>query len=184
MNKFIQPVFLVVFLISLSAASFAQEVDSTNTETPHYKHSIGTVITSTSGIGMSYRYRLEKSFGVQFSYLPLIERTNGSTTNQAFGLMFLYTFYEAEKSNFYVYQGNSLWTQREQYYYYNSGGYYQYDEPESHSYYRTYLNHGLGLGMEFLIQERGGFNLQIGLGSYDNFTSILPAGGISLFYKL
>lgn len=145
-------------------------------------------MTSTSGLGMSYRYRLKNSFGMQVSYLPIFDKTQPNENDQVFGFSFLYTFYEGEKSNFYIYQGNTLWiiqevSYRDTYNNYN-GYYYTYSGYEEYTNNRNFINNSLGLGMEFLIQERGGLNLQIGLGGYNNFNTILPSGGISLFYKL
>ena len=70
-------------------------------------------MTSTSGLGMSYRYRMKNSFGIQVSYLPIIDNTQPNENDQVFGFSFLYTFYEGEKSNFYIYQGNTLWVIQE-----------------------------------------------------------------------
>lgn len=190
MNKLIYQLFLVFIIVSSSTTSFAQEIDSTSTEKNYYKHAVGMTFTSASGLGMSYRYRIKNSFGFQISYLPVIETIRGRENNHVFGFSFIYTFYEGEKSNFYIYQGNSYWISQEV-----GGGYYAYHTNngaihtnpnyyEEYNYYKKFMNNSLGLGMEFLIQERGGVNIQVGLGGYDNFTSILPAGGISLYYKL
>lgn len=184
MNKSIFKLLACIFLCASTYITYAQQIDSTKTTPSYYKHSIGVTLTTTSGMGLSYRYQLKNGFGIQTSYLPIFETATYGEKLHVFGLCFLYNFHRSEKTNFYVYEGNSLLVYRvnKRQDYFNNNGFYQYSEQRT--YYESFLNQSIGLGMEFLIQERGGFNIQLGIGGYNNFSSILPSGGFSLYYKL
>ena len=108
---------------------------------------------------------------------------NESVQEYHLGLVFLYNIVRNRRSSFFVYQSN----------------YFRYkEETITTSYWdpnnqRTVFeeqaqiserwNHGVGIGIEFLIVRVVSFNLMGGFGAYDDFKTIGVAGEAGLYYR-
>ncbi|MGZ5281295.1 MAG: hypothetical protein ACXWEY_03365 [Bacteroidia bacterium] len=165
----------LVICMSLSITNLqAQSTENEDTET--LKHSIGAGAGFTTGYGLSYRYRPGK-FGGQINFAPY---SNNDVSRYSAGLTFLYTIIENKVSNLYLYQGN--------HFYYNSQLEWVYD-PTSSSNSRmervteSYLNNGLGFGIELIVAKRVGINLMAGYAGYRNFSQLNITGEGALYYK-
>jgi len=162
----------VIFLSFLNTSLFCQTNNETiNKENIKYKYSIGAGIGYATGYGASFRYTPNK-FGVQANFSPMY---NENTTQFSIGVTFLYKLIEAEKTSFYLYQGNH-------YNYYKSSHY--------NSYYNQYnnsetqrFNNGVGVGIQFIILKRVGLDIMGGYAFYDNFERLNLTGEAGLYYK-
>lgn len=136
-------------------------------------HSAGLITGSTTGYGLSYRYRSDYKIGVQLSYGPF---KNQEQFKQFTSFAFLFDLVKTEKSNLYLYQSNGFWHTK-----YNERDlYYHYYRPE---YSQSYWNNAIGIGMEFTIQKVVGINFMMGYGAYENFRLITLSGEFGVFYK-
>lgn len=156
----------LLFVFLSVSMLFAQQ------EKPYSNHSIGFSYGFANTLGPTYRYKPEHGFGLQASYLPMIERTKYTTSgptetshNSYTGLTFFYTFSNNETRNLFLYQGNLR---------------FPYD-----TYKKEYsLNNSLGMGMEWVGKRRTGLNLLLGIAGYGDFSLILPSLSFQAFYKL
>lgn len=162
---------MLLFSIRLVAQNATEE-----TSPEKFKHAIGAGAGFTTGYGLSYRYTPGK-FGIQVNFAPYHDN---ETDRYSIGLTPLYFLIQNKGSNLYIYQGN--------HYYYNSQLTYVYDPnmPASQDQVRTkegYFNNGLGIGVEFIILKRIGFNLMAGYAAYKNFEQLNVTGETGLYYK-
>jgi hypothetical protein len=171
---------LAVLFAGLSVFALGQEIKEL--ENPaRYKHAIGAGAGFTTGYGLSYRY-LHGKFGGQINFAPY---HNNETTRYSAGLTFLYKIIEGENTNLYLYQGN--------HFYYNSQMTYIYPivkgpgmptpEPTYERVTESYMNNGVGIGIEFIIIKRIALNLMGGYASYRNFSQINFTGEAALYYR-
>lgn len=166
MKKRFQISFTLAFVFFMHISLYGQETASAKDNT-QFKHSLGVGAGLTTGYGLSYRY-VPNKFGIQLTTALL---KNDYNTDFNLGVTFLYKLIEAEKTNFFLYQGNM--------YYFNR---YQYEDyyPEETS---SYLNNSLGIGIEFIILKRVSFNLMGGYAFLDNFEQIGFTGETGLYFK-
>ncbi len=163
---------ILTFLIFLSVATISK---SQETEPIQLKnHSVGLIAGSTTGYGLSYRYRSDYNIGVQVSYGPFKNQTNFI---QFTSFAFTYDLIKTKKSNFYLYQSNGFWHNKRTYY-----DYYYYPSQE-YNYTEAFWNHAIGVGMEFTIHDVVGLNFMTGYGSYENFNYITFSGEFGVYYK-
>ena len=169
----------IVFLVILPFRNFGQETVSVSTVQP-YKHSIGAGVGFTTGYGLSYRFMPNK-LGAQINFAPF---RNSETERYSLGITFLYKLIESNITNLYLYQGN--------HFYYNSQLQTFYEpkdplgshvEPTTKRVTESYLNNGLGIGIEFIIAKRIAFNLMGGYAGYRNFQQINFTGETALYFR-
>ena len=137
-------------------------------------HSVGAAAGFTTGYGLSYRYRPGK-FGVQGTFAPY---SSGDVKTFSTGVTFLYTILENSSSNLYIYQGN--------HYFYHSfiGSTYEANGTYTTKRYTdSYMNNGLGVGIELIVAKRVGLNLMGGYAAYENFSGLNLTGEVAMYYK-
>ncbi|MFI5222002.1 MAG: hypothetical protein ACHQK8_06740 [Bacteroidia bacterium] len=148
--------------------------NSASPDTTNYKYGVGAGAGFTTGYGLSFRYTPSRC-GVQFNFAPY----HASGTNiYSVGLTFLYRLVETHSANLFLYQGN--------HFYYNSQPV-NYIDPNNNMQQRRqtdqYFNNGLGIGIEFIIVKRIGFNIMMGYAAYDNFNEVNFTGETGLYFK-
>lgn len=173
MIKKIKNIFVALLFTSAFSSSFAQTTDFPLEE---YKYGIGGGAGFTTGYGLSFRY-LPKKFGAQLNFAPYKAE---DTERYSLGLTFIYKIIESKITNLYLYQGN--------HYYYNSYLAYTYNpnvpySEELKKVKESYLNNGVGFGIEIIIAKRIGLNLMAGYAFYDNFRKLNVTGEAALYYK-
>lgn len=136
-----------------------------------FKHSLGIGAGFTTGVGLSYRYLPEK-FGFQTNFAPL--RVDENETIISLGFTFIYRLIEAERSNFYLYQGNHFLYEKWDGYYYR----YMYDGYTDRSFYN-----GIGMGLELIVLNSIGFNIMFGYAAHENFSRLGLTGETAIYYK-
>lgn len=178
MLKKLFPICIVTLVVlCFYTTLYAQEADK-NEPVQKLKHSLGAAAGFTTGYGISYRY-WPKKFGIQATFAPY------STKNKRLfstGLTFLYSLLENEGSNLYLYQGNHFFyesTYRNDYYSNNTAN----STNRSWKTDNSFLNNGLGFGIELIAAKRVGINLMAGYAFYKNFEQLNLTGEFGLFYK-
>ncbi len=166
----------LLFLVLLLNFNFIAHGQDQKEEEHKLVHSIGAGAGFSTGYGLSYRYK-PGNFGGQINLAPYVDQ---NIKRYSLGLTFLYTLIENRFSSLYLYQGN--------HFYYNS----QFTEiylpypPYTMSRERiteSYMNNGLGFGLEIIIAKRIGFNIMAGYAAYKNFTQLNLTGETALYYK-
>ena len=162
--KFLIPLLFMLFLCVKSSTQ--EKADSVNKI--HFKYGLGLGIGSTTGYGLSFRY-IPNKFGAQISFAPF---KDNYSTQISLGITFLFNLIETDKTKFFIYEGNA----------------YSYNKYQNESYFvgsnnSSYWNNGIGIGIEFIILKRVGFNIMGGYGGYHNFTSINITGETGLYFK-
>ncbi len=130
-------------------------------------HSVGVVIGFTTGYGLSYRFN-SKIIGFQINFAPYYDEYK-NIYNVGFTL--LKDLLVNEKTKLFLYLSNS----------YNYENFHSVAYPSRGK--RKYFNHGIGIGFEFLIHKRIGFNLMSGYGAYRNFEQVNLTAETGIFYK-
>jgi hypothetical protein len=156
----------VIFLSFINTSLFCQ----TNSENNKQKFSLGAGVGFTTGYGVSFRFTPNK-FGVQATFSPMYD---DNKTQISAGVSFLYAIMETEKTCFYLYQGNHYNYKKLTY-----NGYY----PTNHVTEFKILNSGIGIGIQFIIFKRVGFDIMAGYAFYDNFQALNLTGEAGLYYK-
>lgn len=162
---------ICIFGTSSSSAQSGMAADSMR-----FKHSLGAGAGFTTGYGLSYRY-MPKRFGVQVNFAPY---KNGDTERYSAGLTFLYNLIETRPANLFLYEGNHFYSETSLNYLYDPFGS-QMPVPMKST--DSYLNNGVGVGIEFKIAKRIGFNLMAGYAFYRNFQNINFTGETALYFK-
>lgn len=162
-------------LLVNSNSSFAQDSLSKN-NVKKFKYGIGGGAGFATGYGLSFRYIPEK-FGAQFNFAPYIDNT---TSRFSVGATFLYKLNENNTTNVYLYQGN--------HFYYNSQIIEEHDPanpgiPIKNSITDSYINNGVGFGLEIVFVKCVGLNLMAGYAAYKNFQQLNVTGEMALYYK-
>ena len=165
---------VLIFFLSYSSAN-AQDSIKKNEEI-HYKYGIGGGAGFATGYGLSFRY-IPKKFGAQVNFAPF---KNKETERYSVGVTLIYMIIESKVSNLFLYQAN--------HYYYNSQMIYAYDVkmPDSQELVKStesYVNNGLGFGIEIVMAKRVGLNLMAGYAFYNNFSQLNVTGEAALYYK-
>jgi len=160
---------LMMFLFTSTEANALEADEAEEVHALH--HSLGIGAGLTTGIGLSYRY-LPNKIGAQLNFAPL--RVDEYETTVSLGLTFIYRLIAAEKSNFFIYQGNHFMYEKWK-------GYYDPYTSISDTY-RTF-NHGIGLGFELIVLNHVGFNIMFGYAVRDNFSSLGLTGETAIYYK-
>lgn len=165
---------ILILLLSNSIAN-AQDTGDKLPE-PKYKYGIGGGAGFATGYGLSFRY-IPKKFGAQVNFAPY---KNSETERYSVGVTLLYLLIESKTSNLFLYQAN--------HYYYNSQSYYNYnfnlpDRKELVVTKESYVNNGLGFGIEIIMAKRIGLNLMAGYAFYNNFSQLNVTGEAALYYK-
>jgi hypothetical protein len=173
MNYKLLSFFTLLFVISSCHVKLnAQSND--NEPNQLLKHSIGAGAGFTTGYGLSYRYRPAK-FGVQVNFAPY---SRNDVKTYSTGLTFLYTIIENNASNLFLYEGN--------HYFYNSyigSTYVANGTYITKRYTESYVNNGVGVGIELIVAKRVGINLMGGYAFYNNFKGLNLTGETALYYK-
>jgi len=166
----------IATMLLMSVTAFAQE----NEKKCELNHAFGFNVGSTTGIGLSYQLWHKQKCALQLTAGPRITNENDQYLN--FGLGGIYKLRDRNRVDFLTYGGvNFIHTRGIEYDY--SGPYYG-----NNSYIKTtnQVNVGAGIGFEFNLAGDFYVNAMGGFGAYstNNRWSLLPAGEISLFYKL
>lgn len=171
--KGLKQILTILIVLNIVRNAFAQ---TTSTPTEEYKYGIGGGAGFTTGYGLSFRY-LPKKFGAQLNFAPY---KSEDTETYSVGLTFVYKIIESKITNLYLYQGN--------HYYYNSYMGYSYNpnipyNEELVKITESYMNNGVGFGIEIIMAKRIGLNLMAGYAFYDNFKKLNITGEAALYYK-
>lgn len=158
-----------------STSGYAQDSSSTKV-VKKLKYGIGGGAGFATGYGLSFRYIPEK-FGAQVNFAPYVDNT---TSRYSVGATFLYKLNENNTTNVYIYQGN--------HFYYNSQLIEEYDPnnpgiPIKNRVTDSYLNNGVGFGLEIIFVKCVGLNLMAGYAAYKNFQQLNVTGEMALYYK-
>lgn len=157
-----------VILFSIIGFSNGQN-DSKSMDTVNFKHSLGIGAGFTTGLGMSYRFAINK-FKIQTTFAPI---KDDYSTDIHLGITAIFRLIESEYTNFYLYQGN--------YFHYDKLNNDNYSYSSRDEVEKTW-NHGIGVGIEFVIVKRIGLNLMAGYAGYDSFDRIGLTGETGLYY--
>ncbi len=179
-NKMKKLYLMAVYAILPASFLFAQ-ASSDTVVSVKYTNAIGAGAGFTTGYGLSYRY-IPGRIGFQANFAPYHDKQ--SDTYSA-GVTFIYTLIESKTANLFLYEGNHYYYDSQMVYYTDSTKNIQTTDT-SHITGRmteSYVNNGVGFGMEFIIVKRIGFNLMAGYAFYDNFRSINFTGETGLYYK-
>ncbi len=160
--------------------SIKHDVDQEN----KFKYAVGAGAGFTTGYGLSYRYFPSK-YGAQVNFAPYHTK---EIDRYSLGLTLLYMMIESKTTNLFLYQGN--------HYYYNSEIMYYTDlnqttqttqttqpSPIQRTNRDSYVNNGIGIGIEFIVSKRIGFNLMAGYAAYKNFEQLNFTGESALYFK-
>ena len=128
------------------------------------KHALGFAAGITTGYGLSYQF-LPNKFGARFTFAPV---SQGNTMLYSMGVTLIYQLHESERSNIFIYQGN----------------HYIHTSFNSNDNTHEYFNNGIGVGIEFVIFDRIGYNIMGGFAVIDNFSTLFPTIESGLYYKL
>ncbi|MDD2426408.1 MAG: hypothetical protein PHU00_10405 [Bacteroidales bacterium] len=131
-----------------------------------YAHSLGIAAGSTTGYGISYRYWPAK-IGVQGTFAPYSDEWG---SNYSAGVSLLYKIVQAEKVNFFLYQGNHYLYTKEKY------------NDNDYEIINNHFNSGIGFGVEFIILKRVSLNLMGGYAGFENFRRIGFTGETGLYF--
>jgi hypothetical protein len=146
-----------------------------------HKHAIGIGAGFTTAYGLSYRYTPSR-LGVQVNFAPF---KNDYVTSVSSGVTFLYTLIPGNVASLFLYQGNHYYYKRETIYFEDATK--NISTPGKSNFYDTstdsYINNGVGFGIELLFAKQVGFNLMAGYASYVNFTQINITGEVGLYFK-
>lgn len=170
--------FILTFQVCLKIEGQQLKIEDS---TKLFKHSIGVGAGFTTGYGLSYRFMPNK-LGVQVNFAPyhttLIDRYST-------GISFFYRLIESKTTNLFLYQGNHYYYSSETHYFMNSDLMEETYEITNHmtSKKDNYVNNGLGIGIEFIIVKRIGFDIMMGYAFYNTFTQVNFTGEAGLYYK-
>lgn len=163
---------LLLALIASHSNCYAQNESKQPSDTIKFKNAIGAGAGITTGFGLSYRY-IPRKCGVQINFSPI---KNNFETTVSVGLTLIHYLLENDKTNLYLYLGNC--------YLYESlqqtdsiGKVIQGKEEKS------YVNNGIGIGMEIIILKRISLNLMGGYASINSFKELGFTGETGLYYK-
>ena len=156
-TKFI--IVAALFMCTIIQNGFSQDSTSSKSvnEAGKSKHAIGLVLGTSAGYGLSYRYTPNR-FGAQVTFAPYIE---DNYYNICTGLTFTYDLKNYKYTRLFLYQSNSLFSTSTE----------------------SFVNNGVGAGIELISKHQIGTNLMAGYASYDNLSSINLTAEIGLFYK-
>ncbi|MES2780939.1 MAG: hypothetical protein V4651_13690 [Bacteroidota bacterium] len=173
-KQMISKIFIIVSLLLSFHQANAQ--DSTLQKTKPYIFGIGCGAGFATGYGLSFRY-VPNKFGAQVNFAPYKDT---ETERYSIGVTFLYTVIASQITNLYIYQAN--------HYYYNSQTTYVYnpnvpDQQEKIRSTESYVNNGVGFGIEIIMAKRIGLNLMTGYAFYNNFKQLNVTGEVALYYK-
>lgn len=165
----------VLYWMTGSSSIYGQNSASTEIE-EDYKFGIGIGAGFATGYGLSFRYHPNK-FGAQVNFAPY---KTPVTERYSVGVTFLYNIIESRITNLYLYQAN--------HYLYHSYIDYVYNPvfPNMTEEVRrtdSYVNNGLGFGIEIILAKRIGFNIMTGYAFYNNFKELNVTGEAALYYK-
>lgn len=149
-------------LIEISA--YGQEENNLN-DKKSIEHSVGIVGGLTTGYGLAYRLKVN-TFGFRTNFAPYSSQYSRS---YIIGLTLTKDIVTNEKTKLFLYLGNS----------YN----YYILHPNASREYNKYLNSGIGVGMEFSILEKIGFDLMAGYGYYGRNKEVNLTAEAGLFYR-
>ena len=176
---------LVIFFLLIGGLISNAQVSSEQEKNLLYKHAIGAGAGFTTGYGLSYRY-IPSKWGFQINFAPYYTK---ETERYSIGLTALYRLIESKVSSLFLYEGN--------HFYYDSYITY-YDPTNPQVVYMSgaaqnnlikkretenFVNNGIGVGIEFIIVKRIGFNLMGGYAFYRNFEQLNFTGETGLYYK-
>lgn len=167
-------------LISVTLKLEAQNIGKQDTQQT-FKHGVGAGAGFTTGFGLSYRY-MPLRYGVQLNFAPY---HSIETDMYSLGLTFLYRLVETQTANLYLYQGNHYFYNSQTIYYVDQGKMNQTIDQTNYSNrtVESYVNNGLGIGIEFIIVKRIGFNIMMGYATYNNFSEVNFTGETGLYFK-
>jgi len=158
---------ICVLLIILPFAYINGQTTNKQDTISRSDHSVGIAIGFTTGYGLSYRFNSE-IIGFQINFAPYYDEYK-NIYNVGFTL--LKDLLVNEKTKLFLYLSNS----------YNYENFHSVAYPSREK--RKYFNHGIGIGFEFLLYQRIGFNLMSGYGAYKNFEQVNLTAETGIFYK-
>lgn len=165
-------VFISLIFFCTIGITFGQK-NSNKIDSTCFHHSLGIGAGFTTGLGMSYRYSFNK-LKLQLTFAPF--KDNYSIRYNT-GVTAIYSLIGTDYTNFFLYQGNTLFY--EKVYSTNTSTYWSGDGVEKVN--KTW-NHGVGIGIEFIILKRIGFNIMGGYAGYDSFRRIGITGETGLYF--
>ena len=169
---------LILSIFCLTVIAYGQ--GDTSLSKTYY---LGVGAAKTMGLGATFRM-WGKKYGFNTSFLPILDKNQNMFISGSLSPMV--KLRETKKTTIYAFNGNHYIYRSDYKDIYSGGvdpwgGYYK-----SVRYYRSILNVGLGLGLEIHIDY---ITLGANIGyafvfEYKEQTSIMPGGGIFLFFKL
>jgi len=176
MTKFIKICVCTLAVMLTTSHNLAAQETTENLPETKYKFGIGGGAGFATGYGLSFRY-VPKKFGGQVNFAPF--KTN-ETSRYSVGLTLIYMLIESKVTSLYLYQANHYYYKSQLQYIYNP------DFPlseEQEWVKESYVNNGLGFGIEIVIAKRIGLNLMAGYAAYKNFTQVNVTGEAALYFK-
>ena len=174
MRRLITATACLLFFTGITSVS--AQIEKAESESK-FRHSLGAGAGFTTGYGLSYRY-MPKSFGAQVNFAPY---KDGDVERYSVGLTFLYNLIETRPANLFLYQGNHFYSETRPEYIYDPIN--PYVAPTEKMVTDSYINNGLGIGIEFNIAKRIGLNLMGGYAFYRNFQNVNFTGETALYFK-
>lgn len=167
--------FIVLSMVLINTNVFSQKDTKQKSDSIKYKYSIGAGAGFTTGSGLSFRY-IPKKLGFQVNFAPI--QTEYSDIYSA-GITAINYLLENEKTNLYLYWGNS--------YYYMKEKYFDYSTPtpiKTDSVHVTeHFNTGVGVGIELILLKRISMNFMAGYALKENFKKFNFTGEGGIYYK-
>ncbi len=174
---------LILSIFCLAAMAYGQE-DTSQTKLSGKTYYLGIGAAKTMGLGATFRM-WGKKYGFNTSFLPVLDKNQNMFISGSLSPMV--KLRETKKTTIYAFNGNHYIYRSDYKEVYQGGGIYPYGGYYSSAkYYRSILNVGLGIGLEMHIDYiTVGANISYAfVFEYKAQTSIMPGGGIFLFFKL
>ena len=153
--------------------------DSGNNNDFKHTHSAGLTILKTLPVfGVGYRYETKKRFMFDLDFG--ITKTNDAkvTTSknhrQGVEISLLYEIGKPSRTDFYIYLANSIVHRKHQFI--DSNNKNRYED-------NLYSSHSIGVGVEFLILKKIGFNMSMYSFIYNKYTWVNLGAHLALYYK-
>lgn len=164
-----KPIILVLFfsigLSFLIKTSLYSQLENNQDNRKSIEHSVGIVGGLTTGYGLAYRLKIY-TFGFRTNFAPYSSKYSRS---YIIGLTLTKDIKANEKTKLFLYLGNS----------YN----HIILHPNATREWITYINTGIGIGMEFIILEQIGFEIMAGYGVYRRHGEVNLSAEAGFFYK-
>jgi hypothetical protein len=164
--------------ILLMSSSISAQGEVVVEEKERFNHSLGFGAGISTGYGLSYRC-FGKKLGIQINFSPYKDEEKVIISS---GLTFLYRIVELENISFFVYQANHFYFKEETIV--RKSYDFDYVETVTTTFVKeSYLNNGVGIGLEWEPFERIGVNVMGGYGGQENFRKVSFTGEGAIYFR-